>query len=281
MIEFRRALEINPQMAEVHDNLGHVLRELRQPREALESCQRALQIDPNLAAAHGNMGNALLDLGRAEEAEACYRRALTLIPNRAELHSNLSRVLLDMGRVDEAIASGHRALEINPEPAQGARKSRRCAAQRQLRRGRAHYRQAVQFRPDVADLNNSLGTALRLMGRTAEAETFSRRALELSPQFAPAMATLAEARADRGDFAGRRRCLIRRSRWTATLETCGWDCRVCVALRALIPSGYGRRSVWPVSRARRRADRAALRHRQILRRHRRIRPGLRQLSARQ
>ncbi len=201
VVEFRRALEINPQMAEVHDNLGHVLRELRQPREALESCQRALQIDPNLAAAHSNMGNALLDLGRPEEAEACYRRALTLIPNRAELYSNLSRVLLDMGRVDEAIASGHRALEIDPSLPEAHENLAGALLNVNFEEAVSHYRQAVQFRPDDADLNNRLGTALRLLGRTSEAETFSRRALELSPQFAPAMATLAEARADRGDFA--------------------------------------------------------------------------------
>jgi len=57
------------------------------------------------------------------------------------------------------------------------------------------------FRPDDADLNNKLGIALRLQGRTAEAEACCRRALELSPDYAPAIATLAEARADQGDFA--------------------------------------------------------------------------------
>jgi tetratricopeptide (TPR) repeat protein len=198
--EFRRALEINPQMAEVHDNLGYLLRELRQPREALESFQRALQIDPNLAAAHSNLGNALLDLGRPEEAEACYRRALSLLPNRAELHNNLSRVLLDMGRVDESIASSHRALEIDPNLPEAHENLAGALLNVNFEEAVAHYRQALQFRPDDADLNNKLGVALRLLGRTTEAEAFCRRALELSPDFAPALATLAEARADRGDF---------------------------------------------------------------------------------
>jgi tetratricopeptide (TPR) repeat protein len=199
--EFRRALEINPQMAEVHDNLGHVLRELQQPREALESCQRALQIDPNLVSALSNTGSALLELGQPDEAERYCRRALSLMPDRAELYSNLSRVLLDMGRVDEAIASGHRALEIDPNLPEAHENLAGALLNVNFEEAVAHYRQALQWHPDDADLNNRLGTALRLLGRTSEAESFSRRALELSPDFAPAVATLAEARADRGDFA--------------------------------------------------------------------------------
>jgi tetratricopeptide (TPR) repeat protein len=201
VVEFRRALEINPQMAEVHDNLGHVLRELRQPGDALGSFERALQIDPNLGAAHVNLGNALLDLGRPAEAEACYRRALTLLPGSAELHSNLSRVLLDMGRVDESIASSHRALEIDPSLAEAHETLAGALLNINFEEAVAHYRQALLSRPDDADLHNKLGVALRLLGRTDEAEASCRRALELSPNHASAIATLAEARADRGEFA--------------------------------------------------------------------------------
>ncbi len=198
---FRQALQLEPRLAQVHSSLGYVLRQIGKPQEALESCRRALQLAPNLAAAHVNLGNALADLGQREEAEASYRRALTLEPGRAELHNNLSRVLLEMGRVDESIAASHRALQIDPNLPEAHENLAAALLNVNFEEAVGHYRQALRFRPDDAELNNSLGVALRLLGRTAEAETFCRRALELSPAYAPAIAALAEVNADRGDFA--------------------------------------------------------------------------------
>ena len=198
---FRQALQLEARLPQVHSSLGYVLREIGKPQEALESCRRALQLAPNLAAAHVNLGNALVDLGQREEAEASYRRALALEPDRAELHNNLSRVLLEMGRVDESIAASHRALQIDPDLPEAHENLAGALLNVNFEEAVAHYRQALRFRPDDAELNNSLGVALRLLGRTAEAETFCRRALELSPAYAPAIATLAEVNADRGEFA--------------------------------------------------------------------------------
>jgi tetratricopeptide (TPR) repeat protein len=198
--EFRRALEINPNMAEVHDNLGHVLRELQLPREALESCQRALQIDPNLAAAHSNLGNALLDLGKTAEAETSYRRALAIAPDRAEVHSNLAKLLLDVGRTEESIVSARRALELAPGLGGAHEHLANALLNVNIEEAVRHYRAALESSPNDAELHNRLGIALRLLGRTDEGEASIRKALELRPGYAPALAALAELRADRGEF---------------------------------------------------------------------------------
>jgi tetratricopeptide (TPR) repeat protein len=196
----QRALEINPRLAEVHNSLGHVLRALGRPLEALESCRRALQIDPGMAAAHSNSGNALVTLGRLEEAEASYRRALELAPERAEIYSNLSKALLDMGRVGESVASSRRALQLNPTLAEAHENLANALINVNIEQAVAHYRIALESHPDDAELNSNLGIALRLMGQTAEAEAHCRKAMELAPVYAPAVAALAEAQADRGEF---------------------------------------------------------------------------------
>ncbi|MDP1774190.1 MAG: tetratricopeptide repeat protein, partial [Methylobacter sp.] len=51
--------------------------------------RRALQIKPDYAEAHSNLGNTLKDLGQLDEAEASYRRALQLKPNFETAFSNL------------------------------------------------------------------------------------------------------------------------------------------------------------------------------------------------
>jgi len=195
------ALELNPRLADVHNSLGNTLRRNGQAQAAVDSCLRALQINPGLAAAHSNLGNALLDLGRAEEAEASYRRALTIEPDRAEVHSNLGKTLLEMGRVEESVASGPHALQLNPQLAEAHQNLANALLNVNLDEAVAHYRSVLQTHPDDAELNNNLGIALRLLGRTEEAEASCRKALELVPGYAPAISALAEASADRGKFA--------------------------------------------------------------------------------
>ena len=43
--------------------------------EAVACCRRALELKPDYAEAHYNLGIALKDQGKLDEAVACYRRA--------------------------------------------------------------------------------------------------------------------------------------------------------------------------------------------------------------
>ena len=67
--------------------------------EALACYQRALQLNPDFAEAHNNLGTALQDQGKIAEALACYRRALQLKPDYAEAHNNLGNALQDQGQI--------------------------------------------------------------------------------------------------------------------------------------------------------------------------------------
>ena len=71
------------------------------PRPA---CGAVLQLKPELAGAHNNLGNLLGDTGRLDEAEACFQRALELEPEYAQAHSNLGLLYWKAGRLDEAEA---------------------------------------------------------------------------------------------------------------------------------------------------------------------------------
>jgi len=197
---YHHALELNPRLADVHNSLGDALRRNGQPQAAVESCLRALQIKPGLAAAHSNLGNALLGLGRAEEAEASYRRALAIEPDRAEVHSNLAKLLLDVGRTEESIASARRAVELAPGLGAAHENLANALLNVNMERAVRHYRAALESSPQDAEVHNRLGIALRLLGRTDEGEASTRKALELKPGYAPALAALAEVRADRGEF---------------------------------------------------------------------------------
>jgi protein O-GlcNAc transferase len=154
---YRRALQIKPDFAEAHSNLGITLHNLGRLDEAEASYRNALQLEPDYAEAHWSLGYILHKLGRLNEAEASYRRALLIKPDIAEAHSNLGVALMHLGRLDEAEASCRRALEI---------------------------------KPDFAEAHSNLGGILHDLGRLDEAEAIYRRTLQIQPDYADANSNL-------------------------------------------------------------------------------------------
>lgn len=110
----QHAVELLPDDAAAHNNLGAILEEIGRLDDALACFQHALELRPNYAEALSNMGMALRGSGRLGEAEANLRRALELKPDFAAAHSNLGNVLKDQGRLIEAEACYRRSLELKP-----------------------------------------------------------------------------------------------------------------------------------------------------------------------
>ena len=89
---YRRALAIDPELADAHLNLGRLLHEGGDPGRGEAHYRRALAIDPDDALAAYNLGVALQDRHRPREAAAAYERALALDPTLADAHFNLSGI---------------------------------------------------------------------------------------------------------------------------------------------------------------------------------------------
>ncbi len=115
VVHYLSALDMDPDYAEAHYNLGIALKDLGQLDGAIGHYQKVLKIIPGHAGAHNNLGNALRDQGRSEDAIVCYHKALDLKPDYAGAHYNLGDALHELGRTDEAEKSYGRALEINPD----------------------------------------------------------------------------------------------------------------------------------------------------------------------
>lgn len=96
VLHAKRAMEINP-IAELHDNLGDILRRSGDAAEAIKSHQTALSINPNLASAYNNIGNAYVDQEMWGEAIASFNRAIHIDSSCPEPHWNLALVLLLTG----------------------------------------------------------------------------------------------------------------------------------------------------------------------------------------
>jgi tetratricopeptide (TPR) repeat protein len=97
---YHRALAINPDIAQAHNNLGFALLLKDRPDEAEESLRRAIALDPNLADAHCNLGDACKTLQRYAEAESSYRKALAINPGYEKANKALGNLLAERGRAD-------------------------------------------------------------------------------------------------------------------------------------------------------------------------------------
>ena len=82
---------------------------------ALEMCRKAVALDPTLAEAHKNMAIALCDQGRCEEALAPAAEAVKLKPGFDKARYVLGKVLSGVGRYRDAVAEYKEALRINGE----------------------------------------------------------------------------------------------------------------------------------------------------------------------
>ena len=68
--------------------LAAVLKQKGKINESLIISQKSVQLDPQDAGAHYNLGATLQELRRLEEAEASYKQSITLKPDFAEVHHN-------------------------------------------------------------------------------------------------------------------------------------------------------------------------------------------------
>jgi TolB-like protein/tetratricopeptide (TPR) repeat protein len=82
--------------------------------KVISAARKALDLDPDLAEAHAILADVLQQQWHWADAETEYRRALELNPNDADAHAGLALWLVCQGRTDEAVAWAQRGRELDP-----------------------------------------------------------------------------------------------------------------------------------------------------------------------
>ncbi|MBF0358895.1 MAG: tetratricopeptide repeat protein [Magnetococcales bacterium] len=209
---FKRAIDINGDIAVLHQNLGLSFHALGQRDEAIEALQRALKKEPDNSQIAGYL-NTVLNTGfdnlelnseealhrgischqsaRFNEALQWYKKSIAINPKNAVALSNMGAILRNQGELAEAVVSYQKAITIKPDFADAySNLGNTLKDQGKLDEAVASIQKAIAINPGSAEFYYNLGTALQEQDKQEEAVANFQKAITIKPEFAEAYSNL-------------------------------------------------------------------------------------------
>jgi len=164
---YETSLRLQPKDTATQLSLGRFYLDRSEPAQAIQHLVAALESDPQLRAAYPALGRAYRQSGDLPSAIAILKKSLEADPADQESRYALGQILLAAGRADE---------------------------------GRVELSKYQTIREQVAKADGAYDTALTLIDarRFAEAEKLLREAVQLAPNYGPALHSLGTLLLDRG-----------------------------------------------------------------------------------
>jgi TolB-like protein/DNA-binding winged helix-turn-helix (wHTH) protein/Tfp pilus assembly protein PilF len=160
-------------LASAYEDLGTVQVGAVPPGDArqrvIDAVRKALELDPGIAQAHAQLARVYMQRWQWRDAEAEFRRAVELNPNDAEAIGGLGEWLKLQGRMDEALAMSRRAVEVDPLGKTGDDLAEVLFLARRYDESIREFRMVVAVHPDDAYARLGLAKVLMWAGQSQEA----------------------------------------------------------------------------------------------------------------
>jgi len=122
---YRKALQLNENEHEVHNNLGNLLRKADEKALAVEHYKKAIALTENMDIehngkpgffeAHCNMALVLQELGDDKQAVEHFAKALEIRQADAHAYYQYAKSLIELGKYDQAIELCEKAIQSDPK----------------------------------------------------------------------------------------------------------------------------------------------------------------------
>jgi Flp pilus assembly protein TadD len=179
---FQHALAVTQNNIVACNKLGSFYSRQGRMTEAMDYYARALQINPDDADVLYDLGNAFAQRGDWDNAISSYRHALQVTPDQADILNNLGFALAAKKQFADAIACFEAALKLNPDYADAHNNSATVLfIEHRFDEAVQHYREALRITPGNPQIYSNLGDALVKQGQTTEAVWCYQEALWLKP----------------------------------------------------------------------------------------------------
>jgi len=100
--EYRRALELVPDYAEAHNNLGNLLKDQKKFDEAILHFESSIKIFPDNPSTYNNLGTVYAMKGDVNKAAVYFAKAVRIQPTYFDARQNLGNAYMLQGRLDAA-----------------------------------------------------------------------------------------------------------------------------------------------------------------------------------
>ncbi len=110
--EFRRAIELKPNLSTAHHWYSIYLRDVGRLKEAIAEASRALELDPVNLIINANLGDTYFYAGQFDQAVAQHRKTLLLDASFPAAHLYLGHALEQKGMFHDAVAEFQKARSL-------------------------------------------------------------------------------------------------------------------------------------------------------------------------
>jgi TolB-like protein/DNA-binding winged helix-turn-helix (wHTH) protein len=180
--DYRRALALNPNLAETHHQLANVYNHIGLLDKGFEEAQRAVALDPRNTGARFRVGINLLYQGKYEESLTAIRDSERFFPSLWAFQTSFA--LYQLGRKDEAAARVDEFLKKYPQDSGGLLTGMQAlfaAAAGDRRRAEERIQNAVKIGEGYQHFHHTayiIASAYALMNKPEPAMKYLQRAAE-------------------------------------------------------------------------------------------------------
>ncbi|XP_037505701.1 protein O-mannosyl-transferase TMTC1-like [Rhipicephalus sanguineus] len=188
---FESGIRDLPGNAKMHYNYANLQKDIGNTDLAIKHYRLAIELWPEHASAHNNLGTVLTS---AEESEQHFRYALHVNPSHPGAHFNLANIYSKRGQKEVAKTLLERAVELEPDFCEAYSSLAALAAEKgDLTEAERLHRMALSSDDRNADARNNYGTFLQSHGRSEEAVAQYQQALHLQQNHTVALLNAARS----------------------------------------------------------------------------------------
>jgi tetratricopeptide (TPR) repeat protein len=189
---YEKALEINPGFVGALSNFGLICSINGDFDEAIEYFDKALAIDPNDFGTLNNYGSVFVSKRQLDKGIEYFSRAAENETNNPLIYFNLGRALMRLRRDEEALEMLSKSLELdNNQPLVISTFASTLRMMENFVEAEKFTKDALDIFPDNPVLRCELAAIHQSLFEIDEAEILLRSILNDTPNFAPAVMTLA------------------------------------------------------------------------------------------
>ena len=180
---FSQIIDIEPLNVRAHNNLGNVLKELGNNKEAIISFNKVIKIDPRNTNAHYNLGGLFYKLREFKKAESFFKSTVEIQPNYAMAYFNLANVSVELKDLEKAVSYYQKTIAINPKlPSAYNNLGLVYRNLNDFENAIINYKKSIEINSKHASSHHNLGIAYKEIGNFDKAIESHEMAIKCEPE---------------------------------------------------------------------------------------------------